>query len=141
MFISEVLLKLTPCYRFVPTLFTLIMNPKWIIRCFLNLLHSLNLSPHISHPKLSVVSCFYKFPNCLEKIISKQFLSMNPQWFMFISEVLLKMTLKLKIVLTCFSYFHLTTFSPEETWGAPVSILCSCMSHHSKSSEWLQESC
>ena len=31
MFISEVLLKLTTCYRFVPTLSTLIMNPKWFM--------------------------------------------------------------------------------------------------------------
>ena len=37
--------------------------------------------------------------------------------------------------------FHSTTLLPEETWGAPVSILCSCMSHHSKKFEWLQESC
>ena len=29
--ISYVLLKLTPCYRFVPTLFTLIMNLKWFM--------------------------------------------------------------------------------------------------------------
>ena len=29
--ISYVLLKLTPCYRFVPTLSTLIMNLKWFM--------------------------------------------------------------------------------------------------------------
>ena len=36
------------------------------------------------------------------------------------------------------------SFNNSSSWrdlGAPVSILCSCMSHHSKEIEWLQESC